>query len=381
MVLSSGWRGSIVPGSGGKRASAGIIGEDLSPAATVTNTTGLPTVPMGRFTGVGRFAPQEPGATNQGVPGRAIARASGNPDVAAVNPRAIGGQSAPPWGSGEAGAYPQSVGGPNQGNKVNVVSIPGAAGLINGWRGGASPGTPNDKLMAMDRHAILKVGYENSGRSSGETDPPMDGPPRPSLWMVQRTINWQEGNPLATQDQYPGENRPYSKAASLPPGTAQPGGSWTRRYRMFETGPQFIGEQGTPWSPVYGGVPGLWQPYGSYAGITNGPVQGIQSPVPEGAPGDGRQSVAGGPPHGLHSQTYPDYSSTLGRYLAIPQMALPRQDRPANSPIAGQSYNQTVIPQGQTGTVGQQVNTNAGIQSTRLNTRGWRGQQPGGRQV
>jgi hypothetical protein len=81
--------------------------------------------------------------------------------------------------------------------------------------------------------------------------------------------------------------------------------------------------------------------------------------------------VFSGPPHGLHSQTYPDYNSTLGRYLAVPQMALPRVDRPANSTSAGQSYSQTVLPQGQTGTAAQQAGQ--GI-NWRKRPASWRGQ-------
>jgi len=32
-----------------------------------------------------------------------------------------------------------------------------------------------------------------------------------------------------------------------------------------------MGTQGQGWGPVYGGVPALWQPYGSYSGYTAGP--------------------------------------------------------------------------------------------------------------
>jgi hypothetical protein len=356
--MARAWRGPI--------GSPGVAGEDLSPAAAVTNTTGLPTVMQGRFGGMGRLTPQMPGVA-EGVPGKPTQLASGNPDVS-TDP-SVAPQKAPYGGAPNTQAIPQ-FGAPRP--------------LQPGYQETAKRGgfrLANDKLITYDRHPIMNQGTELSGRNSGSTDPPMDGPARPAMRLVQRALNWMQGNPLATQDQFPGENRPYSMLSPLQPNDAMPGGVWTNGKQVKEPGAQFVGEQGTGWSPVYGGTPGLWQPYGSYEGYTAGPVKGIQAPVEQGQPGDGNQKVWSGPPHGLHTQTYPDYSSTLGRYLAIPQMALPRQDRPANSTAAGQSYNQLVQLQGQTGTVPQNTNTNTGIQANRLNTRGWRGQRPGGRQV
>ena len=206
---------------------------------------------------------------------------------------------------------------------------------------------------------MFKSGYENSGRNSGQTDPPLDGPARPSLWLVQRTINYQSGSDksAATDD-------------------------LTRDYTRNSTG-MYVGEQGTGWSHIYGGTPGLYQEYGSYQGIApatpgydpiTGATQGINSPVPQGAPGDGPHDVWSGPPHGLHSPTLPAYAQTIGRYMAIPQMANPRIDRPSNSPIAGQSYSQTVIPQGQTGTnVAQPVKWGTANYNQRAKGNGWRG--------
>jgi hypothetical protein len=243
--------------------------------------------------------------------------------------------------------------------------------------GNAPVGFSNDKLIAYDRHGIFKVGYENSGRASGETDPPMDGPARPSLWMVQRTINYQQGTDnTLTQDDM---SRDYTRAtvgSPVPPPAffrAVPGKNLTV-LSGGEEGQFFLAEQGTGWSPVYGGVPGLWQPYGSYAGVTAGPVEGIQSPVPEGATGDGPRRVWSGPPHGLHSPSLPAYSNTIGRYLSVPQQVRPRIDRPSNSPIAGQSYSQTVQPQGQTGTAAQTATINSGVNfNQRARGNGWRG--------
>lgn len=225
--------------------------------------------------------------------------------------------------------------------------------------GNAPVGYSNDKLVAYDRHGMLKVGYENSGRNSGQTDPPMDGPARPSLWLVQRTINYQQGTDTtaATDDL----SRDYTRNAQG----------------------MYVGEQGTGWTRVYGGTPGLYQAYGSYQGISpdtpgydpvSGNTQGIVAPVGQGQAGDGPQDLWGGPPHGLHSPTLPDYSQTLGRYMATPQNVAPRIDRPSNSPIAGQSYSQTIQPQGQTGTVTQNLITPGGPNfNSRMTGNGWRG--------
>jgi hypothetical protein len=265
-----------------------------------------------------------------GVPGRPVSQASGNPAVAtdpAVEPPEV------PKG------------------KPRILGV----GQESSWRGGVF--FSNDKLMTRDRHVIMKQGSEVSGRKSGYTDPPIDGPARPSFQTINRSINYQQGTDTtaATDD----ESRPYPR----------------NNLGMF------LGEAGTPWVPVYGGTPGLWQPYGSYEGYTAGPVKGIQAPVAEGQPGDGTMSVSSGPPHGLHSPTLPDYALTLGYYLAVPQMRLPRVDRPANSRIGGQSYSQLVQPQGQTGTVAQNTKVNSGVsfhqRMKRAGSGGWRGTQNG----
>lgn len=264
---------------------------------------------------------------NTGVPGEAVQFVSGNPDVATI-------PNVPPPETPYGQPRPLGV------------------GQESSWRGNR---WPNDKLITYDRHLISKVGYENSGRKSGLTDPPMDGPARPSYQTINRAINYQQGTDATeAQDDL---SRPYARNAQG----------------------MYMGEQGTGWVQVNGGVPGLWQPYGSYAGYTAGPVQGIQSPVEQGAAGDGRQSLFSGPPHGLHSPTMPDYTSTLGYYMAVPQMRLPRIDRPSNSTSGGQSFSQLVQPQGQTGTAAQQASMpSGGVNWATRRVTGWRGQAGAG---
>lgn len=347
---------------------AGVAGADLenAPSGPVpfTSPFGLPVTRAQ----IWRAGGTQPGNSTGGVPGQPVQHISGNPSVAtaAVTVTQL------PYGGGRFGAFvrqTRSANAPGPGGDTVDRGNPdviyagarsqfgGQVRILNPEQESATPrpgrpvGGANDKLTTLDRHGIMKVGYENSGRNSGQTDPPMDGPARPSLWLVQRSLNYQQGTDLtaATDDL----SRDYSRNAEG----------------------MYVGEQGTGWAPVYGGVPGLWQEYGSYSGVSpstpNG--AGIHSPSPQGQAGDGPHSVWSGPPHGLHSPTLPTYSQTLGRYMDIPQMARPRIDRPFQSPIAGQSYSQTVQSQGQTGFNQAKQKMSAASLNGRMGGKGWRG--------
>lgn len=185
------------------------------------------------------------------------------------------------------------------------------------WRGGIQGFS--DKLTAKDRHAYWDSGHQVQGTdfSAASSPPntynnPLQEPAYPELRTVNRTVSYQKGTDTSrNQDDL---SRPYT----------------------------WLGEQGAGWSPVLGGVPGLYQPYGTRGGVP----YPIVSPVGEGQPGDGPHKVWAGPPHGLHSLTFPDRGDTLNRYQVNPQMRPVRIDRPSNSPQAGQSYSQTVAAQG-----------------------------------
>jgi hypothetical protein len=190
------------------------------------------------------------------------------------------------------------------------------------WRGGLQGF--NDKLMVRDRHAYWDTGNQKTGTESVPHsvpytyNHPLTQPPAPELRVVNRSVNPQIGSSnTAAQDDL------------------------SRNYTRNPQG-MYMGEQGSGWAPIYGGVPGLYQPYGTRGGVP----YPIVSPVGQGEPGDGPHLVFSGPPHGLHSPTIPDYAQTLGRYTANQQMRPVRLDRPSNSPQAGQSYSQTVLAQG-----------------------------------
>jgi hypothetical protein len=328
------WRG-FSPGEYGVNLQYGVDNPPPSGNLGQTYVSGMPTgrLPVNRALGG-----QPPGATSGGVPGDRNASASGNPDVS-TNPS---NRPLAPYG-GNSGFGLSQFG----------VNRPLNPWQESSWRGGQN--FANDKLMTMDRHVFLARGNELSGRRSGNTDPPLDGPARPSLRTVNRVINYQMGTDTTrNQDDL------------------------TRPYARTPDGRYFMGTQGDSWSPVYGGTPGLFQPYGTYAGIGNVPIQGIQSHVEQGAPGDGPQSFRPGPPHGLHSPTLPPYMQTIGYYFASPQMRLPRIDRPSNSTIAGQSYSQTVQSQGATAK-NKQSTVPAGSVNWQLRRQtGWRGQSGAG---
>jgi hypothetical protein len=178
----------------------------------------------------------------------------------------------------------------------------------------------NDKQTVWDRHVYWDAGTQRTGTTAAvpgnPPNPVTDGPARPGLRALSRVLSWQIGSDAtANQDDL---SRAYT----------------------------WLGEQGSGYSPVYGGVPGLYVPYGTRGGV----------PYPISDPTDGlggRSDVWAGPPHGLHSLTFPDGADMLNRYRGTPQMRRPRLDRPANSPQAGQSYSQTVMYQGGSPVAGQ----------------------------
>jgi hypothetical protein len=180
----------------------------------------------------------------------------------------------------------------------------------------------NDKLTVKDRHGYWDTGYQRTGtnfQSGWAGAPPNSGndpigqPPRPDFRLINRTVSYQQGTDTTrNQDDL---TRPYT----------------------------WLGEQGSGWGRVYGGTPGMYQPYGSRGGIP----YPIVAPVEQGQPGDGPTLVWSGPPHGLHSTTpWKGGAQIIARFSVTPQTRPVRQDRPSNSPQAGQSYSQTVLPQG-----------------------------------
>lgn len=258
--------------------------------------------------------------------------------AAAPGERALGNQVGPITGTPDS-ATPR---GPSRGGNV----IGGNLGGTGDGSNGADPRAPkmspsphvfaygvgfrrpmthgvegfNDQLTRKDRHVYWDRGQQKtgvdgptpSGAPNAYNDPRVRGP-MPLLRAINRTVSYQKGSDATRNQDDP-----------------------SRQYT-------WLGEQGSGWTPVYGGVPGLYQPYGTRGGVP----YAIVSPAALGAPGDGNQLVWSGPPHGLHSQTpWKGGAQFIAKTEATPQQRPVRMDRPSNSPIAGQSYSQTVLPQG-----------------------------------
>ena len=235
-----------------------------------------------------------------------------------------------PGSGGQLGAYDGTVGQDPAAPKRSPVPhfLPGndpvtmdsgtAGNRQSWWRGGIQGW--NDKLTVKDRHAYWDTGTQRTGTdgfypagSPNAYNNPREVPPRPDLRTVNRTVSYQKGSDA------------------------------TRNQDDRSRGYTWLGEQGSGWTRISGGVPGLYQPYGTRGGVP----YPIVSPVEQGADGDGPHLVYAGPPHGLHSTTpWKGGAQYIQRISVIPQTRPVRLDRPSNSPQAGQSFSQTVRPQG-----------------------------------
>src|SRR5215472_4209268 len=263
-----------------------------------------------------RVAPVVEGQSSDGASGPPLGFAEGAVDVEAPSG----------WGRGWAA-------------RLGRGQDPSTHGRQSYWRGGIQGF--NDKLTVKDRHAFWDTGHQVQGTdfTPASSPPntynnPKQAPPRPDLRTLNRTVSYQKGTDnTRNQDDLA---RPYT----------------------------WLGEQGSGYSPVWGGVPGLFIPYGSRGGV---PYPVVDPTAGQG----GRETVWAGPPHGYHSLTYPDTADTLSRYTALPQMRPVRVDRPSNSPQAGQSFSQTVQHQG---SPPRSAQTAAGASPVHHQGRGWAGQ-------
>ena len=200
-----------------------------------------------------------------------------------------------PTASAQRGGYQA---GDRMSPEVSPVPRPGRPDEAYGY---VAPENAQDVLIHRDRHGYLMKGTERTGRRSGMCDPLESGPPRADFRVVNFTWNLQAGFGQRNQDNLA---RPYT----------------------------WLGQQDGTWVPVYGGQPGFYR---------NGP-----GGAPSTTSGRGPSRVFSGPPHGLHTESPPDYAQTLARSLAVPQMQAARVDRLSNSRSGGQSYSQTTMYQG-----------------------------------
>jgi hypothetical protein len=288
------------------------------------------------------------GRRARGLSGPVTGPAAGNTTV-----------TADPRGGGQAPAGPGRGTGPGRSGSTTfgglVQSTPDQLGEPRAAYGG---GWADGKLTLRERFIQVMLGTSRQGTQeshSGVPNPQHDGPPLPEYLMDNRTESWQIGTDLTTQEDNPG---PFAVTATE---AQQAGPPQLSRIAVNGVRTMPLGTQdGVPWTTkIWGGTPGLTRTYGvrgttaltgpppaqfALPGDGSGARTGtLLSPRPA---GDGPQMIMGGPPHGLHSPTAPSRKWTMARQASIPQQQPPRVDRPNNSKIAGQSYNQTVVPEG-----------------------------------
>lgn len=201
----------------------------------------------------------------------------------------------------------------------------GARDYVTRSRTGGAFSDPHGSIR-YDRHIMAKTGTEmqqaHPDNPRGEGLAPLaDGPVMPGYRAVNRAFAKRYGNTGTRHLDNPG---PFATTRDSE-GRAQPLGT----------------QDGSPWTRVYGGTPGLTHIMG-VRGTT-----GVVSPVPPGAEGDGPQLIRGGNPHGLHSRAQPSAEIRGKRYRSTPQQKRGRRSLPANSARAGQAWSQNVQHLGQ----------------------------------
>jgi hypothetical protein len=265
------------------------------------------------------------------------------------------------------GARPASFPGADSGGRSQsqtfgglTLSTPDQLGLPRAAYGG---GWADGRLTIRERFVQIMRGTSRQGAQeshSGVPNPQEDGPPAAQYLMDNRTLSWQIGTDHTAMEDNAG---PFATTITTAPPArpAQNVGGGPAQFSFHGGRAYPLGNQGDPWSTVWGGTPGAVRAYGvrGAAGM-NGPAprtfalpgdgsgQRIGTLLTPGDPGDGPQKIRGGVPHGLHSPTAQSVKVTMARQAAIPQQKQPRDDRPANSRIAGQSMSQMYPQEGST---------------------------------
>jgi hypothetical protein len=205
---------------------------------------------------------------------------------------------------------------------------------------------------------ITQQGTVRNPRGGGSTlpSPEKDGPPQRQYRMIDTTESWQ----LGTDHEAHLDNTAEHNSVDV---TGHP---WRRFPLGTQDGTKTL-VMGPPLDTyreygargprgMHGPEPDIWDPNWTLPGAAGAGGRGrlVQQGAPGTQPAD-RRLIYGGLPHGLHSPTLDSATLTMSRQANIPQMTPPRQDRPASSRIAGQSYSQTIVPESQAGRATQQT--------------------------
>lgn len=235
-------------------------------------------------------------------------------------------------------------------------------------------GWADGRLTLRERFVQVMRGTSRTGAQeshSGVPNPQEDGPPAPQYLMDNRTESWQIGTDKTTQEDNSG---PFATTVTTDYAQAAQNVGGAAGQLSYLAGRRWpLGTQGDPWSPVWGGTPGLVREYGvrGVAGVTgpeprmfalagDGSGARVGTLLTAGDPADGPQKIRGGVPHGLHSPTIQSTRVTMARLGSIPVQKPPRDDRPSNSKIAGQSMSQMYPQEGSTSSARTPRATNTG---------------------
>ncbi|HEY2089883.1 MAG TPA: hypothetical protein VGH54_28165 [Mycobacterium sp.] len=311
-----------------------------------------------------KFAPDASpdlmGRQRRSLGGPVTARAAGN-DVVRSDMR--GGAAPAAWPGADSGGQSQSstMNARSDGGLITPTTpdLRGPDQARTAYGGGWSDGL----LTIRERAVMLMRGTSRlSARDSysGTPNPQYDGPPVPQYLQDNRTLSWQIGTDKTTYEDNAGPFATTTTTAVDPEGPGVPQNKSPAGVLSYNAGRTYpLGNQGDPWTTVWGGTPHLTRAYGARgaAGVSgpapnqfalpgDGSGARIGTMLGQGDPQDGPQKIRGGVPHGRHSASAHGSALTMARLGSIPVQRPPRDDRPNNSKIAGQSMSQTYPNEG-----------------------------------
>jgi hypothetical protein len=234
----------------------------------------------------------------------------------------------------------------------------GPAQARTAYGGGFADGT----LTVRERGIMIMRGTSRlsaRGSYSGVPNPQADGPAMPQYLMDNRTLSWMTGTDFTTMEDNAG---PFQTTITTDVAQAAQNTGGAAGAMQFRGGRAYpLGNQGDPWTTVWGGTPHLVRQYGArgMAGLAGPAPKAFALPgdgsgarvgtmLADGDPADGPQKIKGGVPHGRHSPSAQGSALTMARLGSIPLQKPPRDDRPNSSRIAGQSMSQTYPAEGTT---------------------------------
>jgi hypothetical protein len=294
--------------------------------------------------------PDRLGRRMRSLSGPVTARAAGN---SVITSDLRGGAAPAAWPGADSGHESQSS---TIAARATGLITPTTPSLLRAdqSRSAYGGGWADGRLTVRERGIITMRGTSKlsaRGSISGIPNPQESGPPVPQYLMDSRTESWQIGTDHTVQEDNAG---PFAATATFAiDSEAAPQNKAPAAMLDYQAGRKYpLGNQGDPWTTVWGGTPHLTRDYGARGPIPGGPAprqfalpgdgSGARTGtmIVDGVPEDGPQKIRGGVPHGRHSPSANGTLWTGARLGSIPLQKPPRVDRPNPSRIAGQSMSQ-----------------------------------------